>query len=317
MKTNMTSPGMSICRSCRLRLSQPHIRLFSSSQHRCSIPPESPRYIDVPASYQPEFQTPPRQKGVLPVPRELFPHQRPDKPSAEYIQNVTRDTMPKNTPDEASQPELRRHKNRMTEIRKHHLREGLKELHARKQLMTSRVAERSAKKQDQRAALLVQAEREDARLTSVSTPQAMLPKNSTIKFADERAVYERKLANIAKQDLFGAQKTEGRRNALHNLYMNARNFITTEQQLNEAIELEFPADGSNLKWTDIARSSDHGKNVWNLGPPPSIADMLKGNAGKVSAGGYSDQRMRQLNALHEKDQKRMKRIAEELSGGRM
>lgn len=313
----MATPSTAVCRSCRLRLSvRGQIRLLSSSRSQSSIPPESPNFIDIPPSYQQDLPRPRRPKGILPVPRELFPPQRPDKPSEQYIRNVTPDRLPKNQPDPSAIPELKRYKLKMSEVRKEHLRESLKQLHARKLASHRQVAQESARKQSERKRLIAQAEREDERLTSVSTPQEMIPKSGRITYADPQAVYERKLQNIARTDVFGPRMSEGRRDALHNLYMNARSFITTEAQLMEAIEREFPPDGINPKW---ATAQDRGTNIWNRGPPPSVARLLEDSKGSKATGGMGLGRAANLDnyALHNKDQERMKKIAEELSGGKM
>lgn len=204
----------------------------------------------------------------------------------------------------------------MGEIRKQHLRESLKDLYARKQSTQRQIARTSARKQSERRRLIAQAEREDERLTNVSTPQQMIPKTGPIVYADAQAVYQRKLENVARNDLFGPRMSEGRRDALHNFYMNARSFITTEEQLTEAIEREFPADGQNPKW---ATAQDRGTNIWNRGPPPSVAKMLEETRRDKGSGGMGLARASifDSHALHNKDQERMKRIAEELSGGKM
>ena len=119
--------------------------------------------------------------------------------------------------------------------------------------------------------------------------------------------------------------------------MNARSFITNESQLDAAIDREFPADGSPSKsWRTQERP---GTSIWNKGPPKGVKTMLEesvegsgdngglkgmGAAGGARAGAsrytgalgrvVEDQR---ATALHRKDQERMRRIAEELSGGKM
>src|ERR1700743_2713449 len=87
----------SICRACRHRLLKPSAsRAFSASSSRLYIPPESPAFIDVPQPLQQIQDSKPRAKGILPLPRELFPARRPEKPGQQYLDNVTRDPLPKN-----------------------------------------------------------------------------------------------------------------------------------------------------------------------------------------------------------------------------
>src|SRR6201996_3105373 len=116
----------SICRSCRHRLLKPSLRTFSTSSARSYIPPESPAYIDVPQPLQQVRDIKPRAKGILPLPRELFPARRPDKPSQKYLDNVTRDPLPQNYRPENELTETGRYKRRMAEMRKSQLRSGLK-----------------------------------------------------------------------------------------------------------------------------------------------------------------------------------------------
>lgn len=102
-------------------------------------------------------------------------------------------------------------------------------------------------------------------------------------------------------------KKAERRNALHTLYMNARDFIVTEEKLNEAVERAF--DPYSEQFTNEAR---RGLNVWNLGYPETVKEALerankgeKGRAVERSSGfsGMTDERMR--------------RIGEELTGGKI
>src|SRR5271170_4449382 len=190
----------SICHSCRIRIQlKEQNRPFTTSGKRRSIPPEAPNYIDVPLSHQPELIIPHRPKGILPVPRELFPAKRTDKPSAEYIQNVTMDKLPKNVMPMETMSDLKKYKTRMTEVRKKNLRESLNELYKRKEVMSRRIAQRSENKQQERERLIGQAEREDARLTNVSTPMAMLDGIAT-KASKEHtiAVLQQKERNVEK-----------------------------------------------------------------------------------------------------------------------
>ena len=99
---------------------------------------------------------------------------------------------------------------------------------------------------------------------------------------------------------------------MHTLYMNARNFITTERQLDAEILKAFP-DGAHEEWRT---ASTYGTSIWNLDTPPTIADMLQATSRRVrkdfSAAGLTDQAEK-----YRLDQERMKRIAEELSGGKI
>jgi len=291
----------SICRVCRLRLSTPlQTRTFATSSQRASIPPESPHYVDVPSSYQPASVFHRQPKGILPVPRELFPARRPDKASKEYALKATPDKLRKNVVPPEKMSELEQYKTRMALKRKQHLRQGLAELYARKKDMDASVSRRSASKQAERARLISQAEREDARLTKVSTPTAMQPGQShALSDVDVQEIYERKKANLERTML---EKAEDQRDELHTLYMHARKFITTEDQLLAEIEAEF----QNKKFYE------HGKSMWSHGRPDTVEDMIK--FGRTST---ETKLGTEYAERYKRDQERMQKIAEKLSGGKM
>ncbi|KIX96017.1 uncharacterized protein Z520_08272 [Fonsecaea multimorphosa CBS 102226] len=292
----------SICRACRLRLLKPSTsRAFSTTSPRSYIPPESPAFVDVPQPLQPVRDFHPRAKGILPVPRELFPARRPDKPGQQYLDNVTPDPRPENILPPEHLTETGRYKRRMAELRKTHLRSALKELHIRKTSIDASIAARSAAKQRERARLLTQTEREDVRLTNVTVPSAMRPqKIHELSVEEELATYNtRKAAHEARL----AAKHEDRLDKLHTLYINSRTFITDKDQLSAAIEKAFTTTGS----------------IWRKdGRPDTVEEMIKRGRDRTADQGrggmmlFSDVNERAL-----KDQERMKKIAEKLSGGKL
>lgn len=286
------------------------LRAFTTTAAQLAVPPEAPNFVDVPQSYQPDLVIPRRQKGILPVPRELFPPRQPDKPSEEYIARATRDKLAKNVVPDSKMSELGKYRTRMALTRKKHLREGLLELHNREEAMTRLVAIRSEQKRKERERLISQAERVDERLTNSSVPQAMKPgKALKISEADAEARYKKKMSNLEKQ---WREKAEERREALHTLYMNARSFITTDEQLDAEIEKAFPK-GNN---PEFATDTKLGDNIWNVGSPATIADLLDAGASRVRKD-FSKAGLTETDHKFAIDQERMKRIAEELSGGKM
>jgi hypothetical protein len=100
---------------------------------------------------------------------------------------------------------------------------------------------------------------------------------------------------------------EKRQDALHTLYMHARNFITTEAQLDEAIEKIFVEQ----PWENIP-GKETSKSIWDAeGPPPSVQTMMN-----------EMNRVQKSVILKNKAPiiitgKRMLKIAEELTGGKM
>lgn len=263
------------------------------------VGPESPNYIDIPRIVQPFFPQKKKVKGVLPVPREIFPSRRPDKATESYIEAATPEPASNEPKVDKDHPLFERleWKRRMAQVRRQSLREGLTELYERKQESEYNSFRRSRRRQAQRMEVLKQPPREDERLTAVSTMQELLSKKTPVlpdPHAEERLAKAR--ANVAIQERL---KTEEKIDAIHTLYMNARNFITTEEQLDREIERAFP-EGDNPEWTS---DTNEGKNVWNLGPPPTVASMVH--------------RKDDENARWELVQRRTKKIAEVLTGGKI
>jgi len=218
------------------------------------------------------------------------------------------DKLPKNVMPMETMSDLKKYKTRMTEVRKKNLREGLNELYKRKEVMSRRIAQRSENKQQERERLIGQAEREDARLTNVSTPMAMLDGIAT-KASKEHtiAVLQQKERNVEKHT---TKKREERRDALHTLYMNARSFITTEEQLLAEIDKEFSPSKWSSKYSGILDGKE--RNIWFEGEPQTVAEMLLVHGARPRKDSLND-----ISRKVEKDQERMKRIAETLSGGKM
>ncbi|KAL2427256.1 hypothetical protein ABEF95_010730 [Exophiala dermatitidis] len=291
----------SMCRACRLRLLKPsQARTFTTTSSRRYIPPESPVFVDVPEPHQSLRERPAPVKGILPVPRELFPARRPDKPGKEYLANVTRDPLPKNVLPEEKLSEVGKYRRRMAELRKLYLRESLQKLYQRKKAIDSHIAQRSAMKRQETARLTAQPEREDERLTKVSVPSAMKPqKMLQLSVEEELAIYnERKAAHEARL----AAKHEDRLDRLHALYMNARSFITTKEQLAKAIDETFTTT----------------RSIWRSGKPDTVEEMIRRGRDRTADQGRGGLMLAtDVNERALRDQERMKKIAEKLSGGKI
>jgi hypothetical protein len=189
----------------------------------------------------------------------------------------------------------------MAETRRQNLREGLIELHQRKVRTDRAVAYRSAIKRDNREKRLYAPLREDERLTN-PTITAVVRKLQVGDLPDPNRA-ERLAAAAARSSAKQQALEEQRRDALHTLYMHARSFITTEAQLDAEIEKVFTAEpfGTNLP-----------TNIWDaLNSPPTVQDMLSVvNNTQKTAMEYHGSRGATTG-------KRMVRIAEELTGGKM
>ncbi|KAL8907135.1 MAG: hypothetical protein Q9171_005977 [Xanthocarpia ochracea] len=292
----------------------PRSRLFSTTtpSHRPSIGPESPNYIHVPRAPQPDAYYRPHIKGILPTPRPIFPKHDKKAPEEKTSESYLAATIPDPSPKTLNAPKpkdpfarrLVEWKSKIAEHRRRNLRESLLELRDRKAKTDTRLAARTAAKQRLRESLLNAPTPADEKYTAASILQSSLPSRKGLQDPDREARIEQKKANFAAHD---AMKKAERRNALHTLYMNAREFIVTEEKLNEAVERAFDPYS-----TQFDNESRRGLNVWNLGYPETVKEQLdranKGEQGRAverSSGfsGVTDERMR--------------RIGEALTGGKM
>ena len=295
------------CRPCTVHRMSCHS--FSTSTRTYTIPPESPQFIHVPQAAQPSY--PPRRqvKGTLPVPREIFRGQRANKATPEYLTAVTAE--PRSSPDgtgsdESGSLELRERlawKRRMAATRRRNLRESLVELHRRKVGAERFVAARSARRRAERETAVNQKQREDERLTAPTITAAMKQLQlGPPPDPDREARLEAKAANVRARE---AACQEKRQTLLHTLYANARLFITSEAHLDRAIAMVFQESPKEWEHGTI------GKNIWNLGPPMSVQDLVDGvNKNEKLA-------VKQRQGSSVKTHQRVMRIGEELTGGKM
>ncbi|CZR55954.1 uncharacterized protein PAC_05842 [Phialocephala subalpina] len=298
MPPSLSRSSLSCLSRCRCPNSPIPLRTFTTTPSLSSIGPEDPRFIEVPMP--PQHQAPPKVdvKGTLPPPRNLFPRRAGDKTSSEYFAAVTAEPKAKEKPAN----DLVAWKRRMAATRRQNLREGLVELYERKVAHDKIVAGRSKGRHAAREAKLYAPQREDERLTNPTITAA----NSELQTGplpdpDRAARIAEKAARVqAIED----QKAEERRDALHTLYMNARSFITTEEQLDQRIESIF----TNQPF----EANSEVDNIWEAaGPPTTVQEMLSVvNKTEKKAINYH-----QGPAVI--TGQRMKRIAEELTGGKM
>ncbi len=148
-------------------------------------------------------------------------------------------------------------------------------------------------------------EPEDERLTNPSVLQSARPtKHKVLPDPNRETRLAQKRANVAAMEVM---RQEERRSKLHALYVNAGDFITTGKQLDSVIDRVF--DNQDQFTTD----QKLGLNVWNLGFPETVQQLL----------GVANKDPRRQKAVSSAEgnslitEKRMKRIAEELTGGKM
>ena len=184
---------------------------------------------------------------------------------------------------------------------------------ARQQNELKKVAKRASATQAERMERLNMPEREDERLTAPSNNldlDALF--NQPIPDPTREERLERKKLNIEAAAL---RKQEARLDALHSLYMNARDFIVTPQQLDKAVDEAFGTVENPVRFgvsMGAWDSNPKAKSIWAEGRPERVQDMLNransnpGGRAMDNAGGYSDV-----------NKERIRRIAESLTGGKM
>lgn len=297
MPPSVSSSSLGCLSRCRCSKSSIYARTFTTTPTLSAIGPENPRFIEVPQTPQPQAGRKIDIKGTLPPPRNLFPKRAGDKTSPKYFAAVTPEPRHEGEPKN----DLEAWKRRMAATRRTNLREGLVELHKRKKTEEFRIAKISEARSIAREARLSAPQREDERLTNPTITLA----NSTLQTGHlpdpDREVRIAEMA--ARVQAIQVEKEEARRDALHTLYMHARDFITTEAQLDQRIEAIF---------TDTPfRHNDQTDNIWQIARPDTVRDMLDTvNKTQKHAVDY-------FAGPAVVTGKRMKRIAEELTGGKM
>ncbi|KAI7333353.1 hypothetical protein KC315_g4252, partial [Hortaea werneckii] len=182
-------------------------------------------------------------------------------------------------------------------------------------------SERSTENQRKREALLNRPEREDERLTTPSTGlDPDLLRQNTPSAAELAPIRAAKQANL--QAHTSAKRAE-RLDHLHTLYLNAKTFIVTPQQLDQAVDEAFGTvedpvvfDGDQqydpTGFYSTGMRNAQSQSVWAQGKPERVQDMLNranGQGGKTA--------MESAGGLAGINKDRVRRIGEVLTGGKM
>lgn len=166
-----------------------------------------------------------------------------------------------------------------------------------------RMSIRSRGKESHRQALLSAPLPPDEQHTQPSVLSSSLSHRGTLPDPDRAARLEQKRRNVEAHE---ARKREERRNDLHVLYTNAQNFIVTEEALSKEVDRVF----DDLE--QFSTETRPGLNIWNRGYPPKVKEMLqRSNIGEASTAVQMESGHGAL--MNE----RIKRVGEELTGGRM
>ena len=271
--------------------------LASSAIHSQQIGPESPKYIDLPRPFQEQHIPHIKKKGFLPVSRDIFEKRRGGvgKVTSKYLAAATQQAQKPLGSTNEEQAAFNDWRTRMAVSRKENLREGLKALQQRRIETNEYLARRGAEKHIERQALLEMKEREDERLTGPTIHSVMkaVPGSSNLPDPDRA---ERVADMVARVQAKEARRVDQRQDALHTLYMNAKNFIITEPQLDQHIEKVFGTTEQPI-FTSIW--------VKEKGPPPTTTSRL--NRGKK---GVDSERNAEIMVT------RIGKIAEALTGGK-
>lgn len=323
--------------------------------------------MPVPESVQATYTPKPRLRGILPVPREIFPPKKGGESRFDdaYFAKLTRARQRRGKPS-PSDPQTPRieWKARMAAKRRENLSQGISDLRAQQE------RRREAKKLgDAIRSIANEREieareaRQDIRLTNPTTVQAMQPLTSPFRAARQadKDALRRRLAEQretlppleydrlrtrernalrkkwnerkakgqvempsglpdpnrearqagmrARVEEKEARRVADRQDALHTLYMHARTFITNETQLDAAIDKAFGTPQQPVEF------GYHGMSVWNTGP--SEKGPFQGVHDKLDQANRARGTFADKQGFADLTNERLKRIAEELTGGKM
>ncbi|KAI2604130.1 uncharacterized protein GGS25DRAFT_449224 [Hypoxylon fragiforme] len=303
----------SILPSSTTSISTPISRaLFSSTATRPSgrVPPESPLFINVPNPPQDQsieaLRELPPIKGHLPVPRQVFKKKDGHlKPQDEWF---AKSAPPPTSEKQQREPrsEIQAWKRRVASSRRENMRQGVRALYARKQNFDTRRHEQQVSKLSANLAAAKAPEREDERLTRATVNAGTL--STTVILDPER--FERALASRETTQNLAKQKSERRRDAIQELYMKARSFIVTEQDLEEKVNELFAPDYWSKKGISTSGFEIH--NIWDVaGKQPTVDSML------ADVSRTSNSVIKDMERDSTKTVKRQKEIAEELTGAKL
>ena len=280
------------------------IRTLTTTFPARALGPQSPNYIEVPKPLQPTFKLKPRVKGHLPVPRDVFQTRSPlPKQSPKFIKLSTAEPKARDPPGPYDKDaDYRLYKQRLSASRRQAFRKGVTELHRRKKRTEAKWMTYIGNEGAEKRALRMAPPKTVDVLTSTSVQKSIrdfldnkLPSTSRSNISDARRVaYQKRMEKQAAV----------RQARLHDLYTNAREFIVDEQQLDEAIENAFGTEELPMGWANgQPQLGASGRSIWDKGPAPEgVGDKLqklKGGAGVGLA------------------EERLKKVAEELTGGKM
>jgi hypothetical protein len=194
------------------------------------------------------------------------------------------------------------YRRRMASARRDNLRQGVAELAERKRISENQRIKRREQTQQRRERALYKKVGDDERLTRQSVSKAVrylwgragqeLPR-SKMELDQSRQRYEQ----------LQQKRSRERVESLHTLYMHARNFIVSEAGLTKAVEEAF-GDKEPVRFGGLGK----GESVWDLGVPESV-QMRLGSSEQFAV-------RASLQSPEALEERRLRRLAEELTGGK-
>ena len=261
---------LSASNGCRVRNSINKLRpIFRCSYTVRQLGPESPNFIEVPQPPQTSAVPRRRIRGVLPVPRNIFPKGSAENVTNDYIE----ETIPEPRNEAASTPSERvLWKERLATARRRNLRQGILELKTRAIKTRKRWQTVQRKARMERAALLNKPEPIDERLTSPTAMQAtrslLRKKLDASSLEEQRRINQMQISSegISEQK---ARESKDRIEDVRTLYVNATHFITDMSQLHNAVDEAFGSPDNPVTF-----GKAQGPNIWFEGELVSIQDRL-------------------------------------------
>lgn len=281
-------------------------RTFSTTASRLEvdIPPESPRFINLPELPQSSEDKLPPVKGVLPVPREIF-HRR-NNGSHKIQAGFVDETAPRSRAEaagEAPKSDRAAWKRALAESRRKALAAGIDRLWARKNTREGRAKQRAESHRQRNLGAANAPEGLDDVFTRGTVTQATLD----TRVIRDPEYKERQLESQARTAQLQRDRSEARKDAIQRLYVEAGSFIVSEDELAKRVEHIF----SENFWQ--GRGLWQGKtaeNVWDAnGQPIPVRAMFAGLKGT------SYKAVEKYESTVSFTTQRQKMISGELTGG--
>lgn len=285
------------------------LRTFSTTSPRpdVDIPPESPRFINLPNPPQSSERKLPPVKGVLPVPREIF-HRR-NNGGHKVQPGFVDQTVPRSRAEqagEAPRSDKAAWKRLMADSRRQALGAGISSLWERKQTREGRAKDRA----EQHRLRNLMAANAPERLDDVYTRGTVTQHTLETRVIRDPLYQERQLESQARTAALQQARSEARKDALQRLYVEAGNFIVSEDELSKKVDAIFTPDYFKTYGKQFAIPD--AENVWDAhGPPITVKSMF------ASLKGTSTVAIDYYRSEADETTLRQRTVAGELTGGAM